>query len=209
VPKLSAGKTALSLRQSLNSLKADENVFAALLQQQPRYETDDCDSVIRFGNPDGKLRLTVLSNPYCNPCARMHTRIEELLRQTNNGISVRYILSSFKEELNPTSKHLIAACMDAKGGTVMQILSGWFEKGKTQKDDFFKDYALDMDNPQIEAEFRKHEAWKQKTRLRSTPTVLVNGYQLPDSYKVEDLRCKPVLRLCGKWKKTLLLKIDF
>ena len=40
----------------------------------------------------------------------------------------------------------------------------------------------------IEAEFRKHEAWKQKTQIRATPTVLVNGYQLPESYKIEDLR---------------------
>ena len=47
---------------------------------------------------------------------------------------------------------------------------------------------LDMDNPDIEAEFQKHEAWKQKTQIKATPTVLVNGYQLPETYKVEDLR---------------------
>jgi len=32
------------------------------------------------------------------------------------------------------------------------------------------------------------EAWKAKTQLRATPTILVNGYKLPDNYKIEDLR---------------------
>jgi len=39
-----------------------------------------------------------------------------------------------------------------------------------------------------EIEFQKHEAWRNKTQLRATPTMLVNGYQLPENYKVEDLR---------------------
>ena len=69
----------------------------------------------------------------------------------------------------------------------MQILSDWFEKGRTQKEDYFKDMGLDMENPEIEAEFERHTAWKEKTQLRGTPTVLVNGYQLPETYKVEDL----------------------
>jgi protein-disulfide isomerase len=47
---------------------------------------------------------------------------------------------------------------------------------------------LDINNPDIETEFQKHEAWKEKTQLRATPTVLVNGYKLPDNYKIEDLR---------------------
>ena len=45
-----------------------------------------------------------------------------------------------------------------------------------------------MENSYIEIEFEKHEAWRKKSQLRGTPTVLVNGYQLPESYKVEDLR---------------------
>ena len=45
-----------------------------------------------------------------------------------------------------------------------------------------------MTNPAIEVEFQKHQSWKGKTQLRATPTILVNGYKLPDNYKIEDLR---------------------
>ena len=48
--------------------------------------------------------------------------------------------------------------------------------------------ALDMENLDIEAEFQRHEAWKLKTQIKGTPTVLINGYKLPESYKIEDLR---------------------
>ena len=29
---------------------------------------------------------------------------------------------------------------------------------------------------------------ESKTQLRATPTILVNGYQLPENYKIEDLK---------------------
>jgi len=193
VPKLNADRAVPILRQALNALKADEDVFKALLKQQPFYETNNSDSIIRFGNPDSSLRLTILSNPYCNPCSLMHKRIETLLQKMNSNISVQYILSSFDESLNSTNKYLIAACLkichcDFDAESPQQIFSDWFEKGKALSDDYFKDRNLDMENPEIEIEFQKHEAWRNKTQLRATPTVLVNGYQLPESYKVEDLR---------------------
>jgi protein-disulfide isomerase len=40
----------------------------------------------------------------------------------------------------------------------------------------------------VEAEFQKHEALREKSQLRATPTILVNGYQLPENYKIEELR---------------------
>ena len=117
----------------------------------------------------------------------MHKRIEKLLKHTNNKISVQYILSSFSENLNSTNKHLIAACLSNRH-LVRHIFTLWFEKGKEFKDDYFKEMKLNMENPEIEIEFQKHEEWRKKTQIRATPTVLVNGYRLPENYRVEDLR---------------------
>ena len=33
-----------------------------------------------------------------------------------------------------------------------------------------------------------HEQWKKQSGLRATPTILVNGYKLPDSYKTENIK---------------------
>jgi thiol-disulfide isomerase/thioredoxin len=188
VPLLSNSNKIAQLNQEINSLKINEDVFSILLKNSPFYEASPADSMILFGNPDAKLQITILTNPFCNPCARMHKRVEKLLEETENKIGIRYILSSFGTELDFANKGLIAACLGKDMNTWMQIFSDWFEKGKPLRETFFKNLQLNMDNPAIEAEFKKHEAWKEKTKLRATPTILVNGYQLPENYKIEDLR---------------------
>lgn len=188
VSKQNTEETVQLLKQSLNGIKVNEDVFMTILKKQPFYEINDCHSIIRFGNPNSKLQLTILSNPYCNPCAVMHKNIETLLIKVNKNIHVQYILSSFNENLNLTNKYLIAACLLDNTALTMQIFKDWFEKGKESKNDYFKKLSLNMNNPEIELEFLKHESWKDKTQIRATPTVLINGYQLPEGYKIEDLR---------------------
>jgi len=65
--------------------------------------------------------------------------------------------------------------------------SVWYQKTKAEKEAYYKDWGLDITDPKVEEEFEKHEAWRKETLIRATPTILVNGYQLPEGYKVEDL----------------------
>ena len=176
------------IKQEINSIKADEEVFRTLLVQQPRYEANQADSQIRFGNHDADLQITIMTNPFCNPCAKMHKRVIKTLKDVKNNVCVQYIFSSFAPDLDFANKYLIAACLEKEPSEFERIIDEWFEKGKPLKEAFFSGMQLDMTNPAIEAEFQKHEAWKEKTQLRATPTIIVNGYKLPDNYKIEDLR---------------------
>jgi hypothetical protein len=187
VPLLSKGRMVESLKQEINSLKANEEVFKALLQKQPYFETTSSDSQILFGNPEGHLRITIFTNPYCNPCASMHKRVEKFLNDTDSAVCVQYIFSSFDRSFDSINKYLIAMYLE-KDINALQVFSNWFEKGKALQEDFFNDFHLDINKPEVETEFQKHEAWKKKTQIRATPTILVKGYQLPENYRIEDLR---------------------
>jgi len=193
LPNLSRGEEIEKTRQEINSIKANEEVFRTLLIQQPHYEVSKADSQILFGNPDAKLFISILTNPFCNPCAKMHKRVEKLLRETKRNICVQYLFSSFQPDLEFANKYLIAAYLKnchcgLDPQSPEQIFADWFEKGKLLKEAFFSNMQLDMENPNIETEFQKHDVWREKTQLRATPTILVNGYKLPDNYKIEDLR---------------------
>lgn len=118
----------------------------------------------------------------------MHARVEKLFIETKGNLCVQYIFSSFDGNLEYANKHLIAVYLEKSKATMMQLFTEWFDKGKISKKRFFENLQLDMTNPDIEIEFQKHEAWKEKTQLRATPTILVNGYKLPGNYKIEDLR---------------------
>ncbi|MDR2147036.1 MAG: DsbA family protein, partial [Tannerella sp.] len=219
IPIIGESRKTTRLKQEINSLKADEDVFRAMLREtsplplstgegtnpsqlpeshlgkpsagrSPSLVGRDlgrgAEGGLIFGNPSAKLQVTILSNPYCNPCARMHKRMEKLLKDTDNQICIEYILSSFSEELESTNRYLIAVALQKQDW--QQMVSGWFEKGKSQRDEFFKDFNLDMTDPHIEEEFQRHKRWKEETKLQATPTVLVAGYKLPDNYQIEDLR---------------------
>jgi protein-disulfide isomerase len=188
IPKLAKSGEQEQIKQEINAIKANEEVFKTLLTGQPSYEVNKADSQILFGNPDARLMITILTNPFCNPCAKMHKRVEKLLKDTKGDVCVQYLFSSFNSDLDYANKYFNAVYLEKGQAAAMQLYGEWFDKGKLSQEKFFEPLQLDMTSPDIEAEFQKHEAWKKKTQLRATPAVLVSGYKLPDSYKIEDLR---------------------
>jgi protein-disulfide isomerase len=187
-PNFSSGEGMENINQEINSMKANEDIFKLLLSQQPYYEVSKADSQILFGNPDANMLITILTNPFCNPCAKMHTRVEQLLEKTKDEICVQFIFSSFQPDLDYANQYLNAIYLEKDKETMLQLFNAWFAGGKMQRERFFENLQLDLSNPAVASEFQKHETWKEKTQLRATPTILVNGYKLPNNYKIEDLR---------------------
>lgn len=185
IPKLSKSNKLEQMTQELSSIKASETVFSTLLKQQPHYDVDLNTSNILFGDPNSDILVTILTNPHCNPCAKMHVRVVNLLKQTNN-LCIQYVFSSFRAELDSSNKFLTSVYFEKTERD--KIFHLWFDKGKHDKENFFKIYRCDNDNKQVTLEFERHKEWKSKTGIVTTPTILVNGYKLPDNYKIEDLK---------------------
>lgn len=182
-----------NLTQEFNSLKANEHIFSLLLKQQPYYKVNKQTSSIQFGNPEAKILITILTNPYCSPCAKMHERVEKILESLEEKICLQYIFSSFNEDLKKTNKNLIATYFQKDKNEVREIYKSWFLDGKKMKNIFFNNLGIEFKHSKVEEEFNKHEQWRVDTHLIETPTILVNGYQLPDNYKIEDLKTIPNL----------------
>ena len=175
------------ITQEINSIKAKEKIFTSLLNEQPRYQISFKYSHVLFGNPKASLLVTVLTNPHCNPCAIMHERIAKLLKE-NKHILVQYIFSSFSSELEVSARYLIAVSQQKSAEERDDIYTEWFKKGKTDKEKFFVKHPVNMeDNVAIE-ELNQHNIWIKESQLHATPTILVNGYKLPEIYQLEDLK---------------------
>lgn len=187
IPQIMASRKVEEITHEINSIKSNEHVAITLFKTQPHYKVDKSISKIIWGNPCAEILITILTNPHCEPCARMHTRIEKLLQQSGNRLCIQYIFSSFSEQLNTSSKYLISAYLHHNLEQATVIIQEWFLSGKYSKEKFVKKYDLQIDN-QVEKEFELHAAWRNYAHLDRTPTILVNGYQLPANYKIEDLR---------------------
>lgn len=187
LPKLISEKQLQYTREDINELRMKPWVFEALLKQQPHYEVDLSVSQIIWGNKESDILITILTNPHCGPCADLHKHIEKLLATAEDKIGVQYIFSSFTDDFD-SGKFLIAAYLSETDlQKKKEIYTEWFEKGKYEKEYFFKKYEFDIHSTEVEAEIDKHKNWRERADIHATPTILINGYELPYYYGIEDV----------------------
>lgn len=182
-----AEKGRIRAVQKYRALKANNKVFNALIENGVYYETSLEDSSIIFGNAKAKMRVTILSNPHCNPCARMHKHVEKLLRLSGGEICIQYIFSSFHENLEDSSRYLIFCYFEYGQDEALSKFADWYSKDKFNHKKIVSKNAAHIHTVIIEREMEMHRKWRTRTSLIETPTILVNGYKLPDEYEIEDL----------------------
>ena len=86
-----------------------------------------------------------------------------------------------------SNKILIAAYQQKNQDEVRDIYTQWFNKGKINPDAFAKKMNIEISNHHVQEELDEHYQWKKYNQLSVTPTILINGYLLPENYNVEDL----------------------
>lgn len=170
----------------LNSIKSNPDLIEMLLNKQPHFEVSLENSQILMGNPNAKTLITILTNPHCNPCAKMHMRVGNLLKRCGDRFCVQYIYSSFHSSNDDSAKALIAAYFLHKD-RYEELLHEWFLEGKHNPLHFFMKYDLHNFSMEVESEYSKHTEWKEKNKIYSTPRLLIDGYSLPEYYQIEDL----------------------
>lgn len=170
---------------SLNRMKYRLDIFHLLLHSKTAYELPSDDAMLIFGtHHTGNPKITVLSNPYCSPCAALHKNIQKLI---DAGFQIQYILTSFTEELALTNRLIISYYRNYGSHQTWKALSEWFASDKAHPTIHFHVTPQQTENDEVYNVFIKQNEWTQATGLSSTPTILIDGFPLPDSYNIEDL----------------------
>ncbi len=165
-------------------LKAEPKVVKAFMDGQPdiNISDDGCSSLL-FGNPDAPYRITIFSNPLCNPCGRIHEIIECYPGQE---VCVQYVMTYFAEDVSILNRYIIAAYFQKGARWTWKMLTEWYAV-KTKKDvSFFDNMDLDLTMPEVTAEFNKHKNWIKMNSFYGTPAIMVNRKELTGPYTVED-----------------------
>ena len=167
---------------NFRNFKLRKEIFDCLLEREERYEPS-VNSQIRFGNPNAQYRLTILSNPYCNPCGAMHARMSGIQL---TDCSVEMVFASFGEKYDRVCRLMIAAYMQLGAEHAWKLYEEWYSKGKTKQEAFFDGLGLNETSAEVREEYNNHKEWSKRTALTATPTILVNGFKMPQSYTMED-----------------------
>ena len=131
--------------------------------------------------------IIALSNPHCNPCARLHRRVDALLKAHGGDLCVQYVFMAFSERLEDSCRHLISRYDPNDPAGTLRVYAEWYAGGKDRYEDIVAAQAERLHTPEVEQEVQKHFRWRRANGLASTPTILVNGYLLPREYELEDL----------------------
>jgi protein-disulfide isomerase len=139
--------------------------------------------------PAAANTLIKVCNPYCGPCAKAHPKIESLLAQHDN-LQVKIIFTASNEEDNAMTKpvrHLLSIEERRDEAITKKALDDWYLSEKKDYDLFASKYPI---NGELLKQGDKIEAmskWCKAMQINVTPTIFINGYQLPDAYSIEDL----------------------
>jgi len=70
---------------------------------------------------------------------------------------------------------------------VKRALADWYDQKQKNYESWAKAYPVSLD----EANFHKIDnqfRWVENAQVKFTPLMLISGYQLPDLYKMSDLK---------------------
>jgi uncharacterized membrane protein len=186
----------LTLQEAKNTkrqylrLKFNAEIFDNLLKKQKAITIPTDGIGIDLGKADARNVIIKVCNPYCNPCARAHPEIDKLLVE-NPDIRVKIIFTANNTEGNTLAKpvkHLMAIADKNDERIMRHALDDWYLADKKDYSIFAKKYPMNGELLQQDTKVDAMRKWVDEVGVRFTPTIFINGYQLPDAYNIADLQ---------------------
>lgn len=187
-PYLQKNKELTDKNYSLLRFKNNPDIFNALLHQQRQVDIAPFANDLQLGNPDAPIQIMVASNPYCGPCAKAHKILHELVEKNDIGVTVRFNINADQPENNKTQvvQHILQYLAET-GHTVYnsrQLLHEWFLWRDYEKFSKAHPVSLQVD---VGYTMKNQNTWVDKTKIQFTPTIFINGNELPKQYRLDDL----------------------
>ncbi len=177
------------LKSQLKKFKYNSDLFQQALKNQPRYAIENDLMPITLGNPSAETVITMVSNPFCGPCAKAHQTIDEWLKNRDD-IQLKVIFTSANDDDEPrtkVSRHMSALSKVDNKLAVEDALNDWYQMAaKDYKVWAAKHPAVISD--ELNMVTKRQAEWCDLVEITFTPTIFVNGYKLPDLYRLEDIK---------------------
>jgi len=174
--------------QRLMKLKRDTEVFLSQLQQGKRLEIAEKSNTLYFGNEDSKVTIIIFLSFYCAFCAKKFKSVRSII-DTEPEIKVRLVFAPPKDELSNRLTKIICSLMDhGEKRMIPDLIEKWYDADEKQKSKVLIGYkGFEEINLSSEFIFSNRVLFKTN-HIEGVPAAFVNGYALPESYELEDVR---------------------
>lgn len=153
-------------------------------------KVDLIDSELIFGNKQAKICITLITNPFCGHCEKVHEIIDLILLKNAENIKVKILIKTSLEvqsELNKEFYRTFYNLYHQKGiQTFSASLKYWYKTKNVEN--WLKIYKTDNSNSmKIDAVYGNVNTWGINNNFNYTPAVFINGYEYPIQYERENL----------------------
>lgn len=185
---LKAGQTK-PLNQQLKKFKYNSDLFQQLLTSTPRYSVPDELMPVVLGNPEAKTVITMVSNPFCGPCATAHKALDEwLVDRSDIQLKIVFTTANHEDDARTkVSRHVAALSLLEDKSIVGDALNDWYAQSNKKYESWAVKYPATF-NGEMNAVTERQKEWCDLTEITFTPTILVNGYKLIEPYRLEDIK---------------------
>jgi uncharacterized membrane protein len=187
---LITAKESMLDKRTLAKVKNNREVFGTLLEKQKAVTTNTEGLGITMGNGGAKYKIIKVCNPYCGPCSKAHPVLKDILR-LNEEIQLQIIFTATTMENDrnaPPVKHFLAVADLHNEQITKKALDDWYLSADKDYNSFAAKYPMNGDLQTQHLKIKAMDEWCKKTNIKYTPTIFVNGYQLPEMYRIEDLQ---------------------
>jgi protein-disulfide isomerase len=159
-----------------------------MLSNEPDVELlSDADSLI-LGNVEAPVTLTIVSNPFCLPCARAHKTIDDWI-ESKGDIKVQVVFSTSNrdgDKKTTIARSLIQIGLD-NDNLKKAAVNEWYGGGNFNSENWLSKYRPREDD-QSKDKIQKHTDWCHKVKIAATPTFFINGKKLPSIWQLDDIK---------------------
>lgn len=188
-PKLKRNVMQKDANIELNRFKYNEDFFLTQLQKQDEIIQPPGGLGITLGNPHASHTLIKVCNPYCGPCAKAHSEIENLLQRCSDlKIQIIFAVTNHESDIKALpAKHLLAIHEKGDKSHIERALNDWYSAENKDYDQFATKHPLNIKLSTQDQKIEEMEKWCTQVNIEYTPTFFYDGHHFPRSYSVKDL----------------------
>ncbi len=188
-PLLKHEKKTNVYRRDLKKIKNNPTVLESLLKKSRKIKTSTEGLGISISNNNSaKYNIVKVCNPYCHPCAEAHPILEALVDKGSINLQMLFTarVDSNDIKVKPVSHFLSIAKQGDKEKT-RHALDDWYQAKHKDYDLFANKYPVNGELKRQNNKIQDMREWCDSENITHTPTIFINGYELPKEYSVNDL----------------------
>jgi uncharacterized membrane protein len=170
------------LKRELQKSKFNPEYVESLFEKQPQMPPIfENMQAIMIGNPDAAHTLTIVTNPMCGPCVRLHPNIEALVERSM-AVKCQFVFSA-----SARSAELAKQILGLPHSQMVEGMHQWYTHKTKNIEEWHNAINEQIDEQKGAIQLGIHHQWCNMAEITATPTLYLNGRQMPLLYTLDDV----------------------